>query len=99
MRPRQNLVVFSCRVWVFAVIGFIVGQFVHSGADWALLVKVLTTDAVEVDHLTEVNVVERIRIDFNHSALCVKHIFFQYLLSLLKKALYMLRKLYFLYYS
>jgi len=99
MRPRQNLVFFSCRVWEFAVIGLVVGQFVNSGADWALLVIVLTADAVEVDHLAEVNVVERIRISFNHLALCVIHIFFQYLLSLLKKALYILRKLYFLYRS
>jgi len=96
MRPRQNSVVFNSRVCQFAVIGLIVGQFVYSSTDWALLVRELTADAVKVNHLAEVKVVERIRVSFDDPALCMLHLFIQNLLSNLKTALYMLRQLYFL---
>lgn len=67
-----------------------------SSTDWAFLVREFAADTVKVDHLAEVKVVERIRVNFDDPALCMLHLFIQNLLSQLKTALYMLRKLYFL---
>jgi len=99
MRPRKNSAFFSCRVWEFAEISLVIGQFVDSGTYWALLVIVLTADAVEVNQFAEMNVIERIRTYFNYPALCVIHFLIQYLLCSINQALYIVRKLYFLFNS